>query len=212
MAQFMKVVVHEQKAMNMCSWIIHEQIFMNSSRAFMKNIMNYSWISSWTLNGTVHESSCSWTFHELLIHNMLMKLFMNIEEYLMTIFTTFSWNCSWVFEELLRNNIHESLMKLFMNIWGIFITWYVTTNYDNFCHLLACIYMIYVKFVLKSHRLFPNNLQFTHAPTRWPSFLCTNKPAGVIFTLEQITRAVTFFLDSNLTRLMSFDDKLMFQS
>ena len=133
--------------MNKYSWILHELSW--------KIFMNHSWISSWTLNGTVHESSCSWTFRELLIHNMLMKLFMNIEEYLMNnihdILMKLFMNIWWY----LRNNIHESLMKLFINIWGIFITWYVTTNCDNFCHLLACIYMIYVKFVLKLIDCFP---------------------------------------------------------
>jgi hypothetical protein len=32
--------------------------------------MNFSWIFSWTLNGTVNENCCSWILHDLVIMNI----------------------------------------------------------------------------------------------------------------------------------------------
>ena len=69
--------VHESNS----SWIISSWtfLFMNSSwtnvHAFLKSkswaiFMNFSWIFSWTLNGTVHENCCSWILHDLVIMNI----------------------------------------------------------------------------------------------------------------------------------------------
>ena len=40
--------------------------------------------------------------------------------------------CSWIFEEHLRNNIHEVSWNCSGIFEEIFITWYVTTNYEHF--------------------------------------------------------------------------------
>ena len=162
--------------MNKKLWIFAHESFMNKYSWILHEL---SWRISWIIHEFPHESSCSWTFRELLIHNMLM----NCSWILRISHEQYSWifmNYSWIFDEYLRQyswNSHETVHEYLRNIHNL-IRHNELRQFLSLI-LLACIYMICVKFVLKSHRLFPNNLPFIHAPTRWPlaSFVQTS-PQG----------------------------------
>ena len=130
---------------------VHER-FMNEYSCIFEEysriiFMNYSWIFSWTLNGTVHQNNsswtknswtfCSWMVHEQIFMHFWRIIMNNVHELFMNFLMNVKWHSSWnfLFMNISWFTYREILTKVHEHLRNISCTKFMKFSWQIHKHL-----------------------------------------------------------------------------